>query len=743
MQKTILVLFTCLLGLSLGAGPARADGMVIPTFLTTDYLAVRYHRVTVDIENNHAVTRVEQEFYNPHATPVSGRYLFPVPPEAILSHFQATLDGQRQVVTRQDTATTNTLLYDTVAQRRDPSLLQYADWETLAFDLSLPAGGSRRMTLEYEEVLAPSGGLFRYRYVLSTERYSLEPLAEVSLTVNLSSGAGLASLYSPTHQVAIHQDTAHWPAQAQVTWRAENTRPTEDFELFFAPAESGFGAGWLAGRRSEQDHFLFMFSPDLAQHRQATMPKDIVFVSDRSGSMSGEKIDQARNALHFILGQLNEVDRFSIVGFDHRLSILAETLQPVNPQTLAEARQFVTDLTAEGDTDLEAALQAGLRILAAGESRQATPLIVFLTDGLPTAGVTDDELITRLVAEANAQRQARLHVFGVGYDVNTHLLDGLAAGNGGTVTYVQPGENLEAVLTGFYGQIANPVLTGVTVEFEGLEASELYPARLPDLFQGSALLLSGRYRATAPEVTVRVRGQAAGQAQEYVYRFDLNEASDRDFVPRLWATRRIGELLDRVRVGGESPALVEEIRTLGLNYGLVTPYTTFIIEAQTDGAASAANMALYADQSSLNQASGQTTIQARVQNQQYQQANQAGLAAGANVVTYGSHSLAQIGEQNVDLALLHQQNVDEPVSSGWIKDNIKVDRRVPFGSAEYFTLAQDPALRPLLQSGLNVIFSYQGQIIAVEDTQAPAQTPSETGSSRLPDLGDWLGWLFE
>jgi Ca-activated chloride channel family protein len=344
-------------------------------------------------------------------------------------------------------------------------------------------------------------------------------------------------------------------------------------------------------------------------------------------------------------------------------------------------------------------------------------MVVFLTDGLPTAGPTDEELIARYVHTANARTEARLHVFGVGYDVNTHLLDRLAADNGGTVTYVQPHDDLQSALTGFYGKIAHPVLTDVEVELAGLEADALYPEALPDLFQGSSLLLAGRYRAKGDTATVRVRGRAGNESREYVYEFDLRQAGGRDFVPRLWATRRVGALLDQVRVEGETQALADDIRELGLAYGLVTPYTTFVIEGQADGAASAANMALY-NSPELNQAWGQTTVQARVQNQAYQQAAQANLASGTNVVNKGQNSLAQVGSQNVDLQLLQGQKAPPgPITIEWIELNLAIDRTVDFGSEEYFTLAKDPAARTFLQSGPNVVFNYQGKVISVQDAE--------------------------
>jgi Ca-activated chloride channel family protein len=319
----------------------------------------------------------------------------------------------------------------------------------------------------------------------------------------------------------------------------------------------------------------------------------------------------------------------------------------------------------------------------------------------------------------------------VGYDVNTHLLDRLAADNSGSVTYVQPGENLEAALTEFYAKIAHPLLTDVEIEFEGIQVADVYPEALPDLFQGSSLLLTGRYWADGDTASVRVRGWTGSERREYVYHFDLSETGGRDFVPRLWATRRVGALLDQVRVEGESQALVDEIRELGLSYGIVTPYTTFVVEAQSDGAASLENMDLYNNQAELNQSWGRVTIRARVQNQMYQEAAQANLAIGANVQNYGRQSLAQVGAQQVDLNLLRdRRDLNDTLSEEWIKGNIQVDRTVKFGSQAYFDLAADPEAREFLQSGSNVVFEYQGEIIAVRD---PNYEPPDKPNSKAPD----------
>ncbi|MGC9468180.1 MAG: VWA domain-containing protein [Anaerolineae bacterium] len=725
MLRTTRFLIACLtLATLLLPQVALADGMIIPAEFEIAYLTVRYHHVTVEIHDNHAVTHVEQAFHNPSDLDVTAEYLFPVPPDAMVTNFQATLDGQAQSPRRRDVEAANATLRDLVAERHDPSLLQYLDWEMIVFEVTVPAGETRTMTLEYEEVLAPQGGMLHYRYVLSTERYSFDALENASITVDLSSASGIGALYSSSHAVITERIG---PGKARVNWEAEFVRPTEDFHLYFTPSDGGFGSGLLTGRQpgldAGQDHFLFLFAPDLVENETALLPKDIVFVIDRSGSMEGEKMVQAKDALQFILGQLDENDRFSIVSFDDRLDVFARTLKSVDTRTIRDARGFVEELYARDSTDLDMALERGLEVLRSSPDRPgAMRLLVFLTDGLPTSGITDPYEIAERAESRNLHVEARMHVFGVGYDVNTHLLDRLAEENGGSVTYAQPGENLELVLTDFYSRIAHPVLTDLEIDFAGMTATHLHPRHLPDMFEGSSLLLVGRYTPSdeGHEVTVRVTGRTGEERRTFTYTFDLQETGDFAFVPRLWATREIGLLLDQVRVEGETASLVDRIRDLGLTYGLVTPYTTFAIAAQTGGVASMENMALYGNRGALNQAYGQITIQARVQNQAYQQAAQASLAVGANVRQSGHQNLAQVNHQVVDLWLLRDvEDPEVPLTEAWIADNIAVDRQVHFGSEDYFELAADPVGRAFLQAGNNVIFRHGDEVIQVVDPDAP------------------------
>ena len=759
-RKTISALVLALALSGLLAPTAQADGMMIPFPSEVGYLQVDYHRVTVTIDGPHARTSVEQRFSNPYISPVEARYVFPLPPGATIRDFTVQLDGAPQAVQNMSRAEMEAYLHKAIADRQDPSLLQYLGWETYAVDLTLPPLGGTSMVLEYEELLLPQGDLYCYFYTLGTERYSLTSLREVSVEVDLQADDGIATVYSPGHQLAVERLNA---GHVRASYRAENVLPTEHFELYYTLTGQPFGAGLLAHADPERQgdgHFLLLLSPSSNVVEADAAPKDIVFVVDRSGSMAGEKIEQARQALQFILGQLNEEDRFAIVSFDDLIETQAEALQPVTGQAIRRAQSYVARLRDRGNTDIEGALRRGVEMLKVDQPRLgATPVIVFLTDGLPTAGVTDEAAIVDSVRLGNDAVGASIHVFGVGYDVNTHLLDRIAAQNHGAVTYVQPGGSLERVLTTFYSQIAHPLLTDVEVEFEGLRVEDVYPRQLPDLFVGSSLALVGHYStADSTGAVVRLQGQLAGEVWEQVYNFDLTEAGGHPFVARLWATRRVGELLDQVRVEGETAMLVEEIEDLGLRYGIVTPYTVGVVQGQANGAASEANMQLYQQdldgdgRPDINQVSGAATVGARAQNLAYQQATQVGLAAGANVVNVGDKSAAQVGRYAFDLSLVAGLGLDSLAAAdeGWLEEN--VDLIVRFASAEYFELAKDAAVNQLLQAGPNVVFEHEGEVIAVQADAPPAhQTPAPQGVSRqepeklggldnfLLDLMYWLG----
>ncbi|MDH7570809.1 MAG: VWA domain-containing protein, partial [Armatimonadota bacterium] len=303
--------------------------------------------------------------------------------------------------------------------------------------------------------------------------------------------------------------------------------------------------------------------------------KEITFVLDTSGSMSGEKLDQAKRALKFALDHLNRNDRFNLISFSGDVELFRPHLVDATPESVAAARRFVEELQARGGTNIHDALLAALK--QQSPRRGVPAMILFLTDGLPTVGVTD---LKEILSNVNKTRVEglRLFVFGVGDDVNTYLLDRLSGENGGVSEYVRPGEDLEVKVSSFYTKIATPALSNLELDYGGAEVYDVYPKRLPDLFAGTQVLVTGRYRKPG-RFTLTLRGSVGGEPRRFTYPADFSgEDRGTSFIPRIWATRKVGYLLDELRLHGHNQELVDEVTRLGMEYGIVTPYTSALVE---------------------------------------------------------------------------------------------------------------------------------------------------------------------
>ena len=240
-----------------------------------------------------------------------------------------------------------------------------------------------------------------------------------------------------------------------------------------------------------------------------------------------------------------------------------------------EARRFVQNLRAEGSTDINRALLEAIAGLDARNERPA--IIIFLTDGLPTSGVTEADLILSNVAQATSSA-VRIFPFGVGDDVDTFLLDSLARQERGASAYVRPGERVDEAVSAFYARVSTPVLADVSLRVDGVRIEETYPFPLPDIFAGTQLIVTGRYRQGGP-ARATLEGTINGRPATFHYE-DLTFArrGGHDFIPRLWATRKIGYLLNEIRLRGENPEAIDQIVKLSVRYGIITPYTSFLVE---------------------------------------------------------------------------------------------------------------------------------------------------------------------
>ncbi len=556
--------------------PVLADGIIIidpPVEEIPPYLVIKYHRVTVTIRDQVATTHVDQVFVNPTNRRIEGTYVFPLPEGATINEFGMWVDGEYLAGEMLPADQARNIYEEIVRRQRDPALLEYVGRNTFrARIFPIEPRAEKRVEIEYSEVLPLDNGLIHYRYPLDTERFSPKPIEDVSIHVEIHSNEAIKAVYSSSHDVAVDRQGDY---RVAVGYEAYDVQPDTDFDLYYTVAEEDVGLNLLSYAAGEDGFFLLLLAPRVEVDETEIIAKDVLLVLDKSGSMRGEKLAQAKEALKFVLDHLNEGDRFNIVEFSTGVRQFGRGLAGVAQR--AAAAQWVDGLQAGGGTDINRAM---LEALAQVDAERPT-IIIFLTDGLPTEGVTDVERILSSVDGA-APDNVRIFTFGVGDDVNTLLLDRMALDHRGTSAYVRPGQSIDEQVSAFYAKVSTPVLSDINIDFGTIQVEDSYPYPLPDLFAGTQVLMAGRYRAGGDTI-VTLRGKVNDETQTFV--FDdvyFRSTGGPNFIPRLWATRKIGYLLNQIRLHGESPELVQEIVDLAVRYGIMTPYTSFLVQEDVE-----------------------------------------------------------------------------------------------------------------------------------------------------------------
>jgi Ca-activated chloride channel family protein len=719
---------------------AFADGLIVPdppvcdplpcppVIIPMDQLVIRYHHVTVRIQDQLAVTHVDQVFYNPNDWIIEGTYIFPIPDGAAISGFTLWVDGKPVEGQVLDATQARQTYEQIVSSMRDPALLEYVGRGAVqARIFPIPPQGERRIELEYSQVLPAENGLVRYEYPLNTEKFSASPIESVSISVEIQSSLPIRAVYSPSHEVGVSRESDN---KVTVGYEAANVIPNTDFDLYYSLGETE--AFHLLTYRDPADlsdpdgFFLVLLAPRIDTIDQV-IPKDLILVLDRSGSMDGEKFQQAQQATRYILDNLNQGDRFNLIVFSTGIQTYASGLKPVSDA--ADARSWLDSLQAEGSTDINRAL---LEAAAMVDPERSTYLI-FITDGLPTEGMTDSSSILSNFA-ASARDNLRLFAFGVGYDVDTVLLDTLSQDHHGRSTYVQPGMNLDEILSSFYSSVSTPVLTNLVLDFGGLSTYDLYPSPLPDLFTGSQVILMGRYHDS--DITdITLTGEVNGEKQTFTFSDQVfNDQSSADStleaIPRLWATRKTGYLLNQIRLEGANQEIIDQIVRLSIRYGIVTPYTSYLVTEQAPlGEAEQQRLA----NDTFNQMKAMPTAapsgQAAVQS-----------AVDAGAMQGGGSSLEIEGEASSTVRILGAHTF--VLSEGkWIDTAFDPDTmqtsKIEFLSQDYFKLVVDqPLLADAFALGERVIALSNGiayEVIPSESTVIP-ETPTSTPPPNNSDI---------
>jgi Ca-activated chloride channel homolog len=554
--------------------PGHAQGWIEPLPRTPDAGIVKLRTdVTVRIAGRVAEVEVDEWFENRGSRVGEGVYLYPLPGEAVFSDFSLYQGDQELRGETMDAGRARAIYEEIVRARRDPALIELVGHGLVrARVFPFEPGERRRITLRYSQVLERAGDAVQFRYAAGRPERSAgrggagEPVPlRFTLTAD---GEAWGRPFSPTHTLRVERRHGE-------LWVTPAVELAGDFSIFLPLARGLVGLTLATHRPSrEPGYFMLTLSPGAA--RAAASPRDLTAVVDVSGSMAGEKMEQTRQALHQLLGSLGRGDRFRLVSFSTGVATSGDGWSGTSPGELGAARAWVDALRAQGGTNIAGALEEAFR-LESPEDR--LPIVLFLTDGLPTVGERDPERIAA-VAEA-ARGRARVFAFGVGYDVNTYLLDRLSAAGRGSTAYIQPGEDVELAVGALTARITHPVLTDLELGGSPVRLTEIQPVTLPDVFAGEELVVFGRYEGsgTGP---LRLRGRRAGRTETFALAAAFPErAGGNDFIPRLWAARKLGELTRAVRLHGPDPELVEEIRRTALRYGLLSEYTAHLVQEPT------------------------------------------------------------------------------------------------------------------------------------------------------------------
>lgn len=688
-------------------------------------LPVKSIQLDTKISGQVATTHVEQVFRNDTQYTLEGTYFFPIPETASIVEFSIWENGKKLVGEVRSKEEARRIYDEIVRRQRDPGLLEYAGKDLFQASIfPIPPNSDKKLELTYTEILKAESGTVAYRYPLGTGRNvwrqnpdrgvrAPQQFGTVSGTIEIIGNEALRNVYSPTHQIDVKRKGE---TSANVSFETKSN--DSDFQLFYGISNNDFGMSLVTYREPGKDgYFLLMLSPKDNISEKELVNKDIVFVLDTSGSMADEgKMDKARKAMLFGVRTLREGDRFNIINFSGEEHLMERGLIAANAEGKKRGEEFVSRLQPTGGTNINDSLIASLKQFEKGDRPK---MLVFMTDGLPTVGETNVERIVSNLKNAK-NVDVRIFPFGFGYDVNTTLLDRIGSENSGISDYVQPKEDLEIKVSNFFSRVSSPVLSDLELDLGPVLAENTYPKKLPDLFRGMQMTIIGRYKNTndLKDITLKLTGKAGKETRSFNYSnldFPVRN-EENNFLPRLWASRRVGWLLEQIRNNGENKEIRDEVVELGTRYGLVTPYTSYLA---TDGSmanirrdAPTAGAFILDGQSRAAEKSGAGAVRLSTQQNSMQMNTQVVAAEDKDekeqIVLRNSANNQFVANKN----FTNQNGV-------WIDSEWTAELKLPtvsikFASDEYFEFIKaNRDLVPYLSIGQQVTFVWKGKVYRI------------------------------
>lgn len=557
--------------------PDRASRPIRPFIQQVLPFRVTSSKVHVRVEDNVANTTMEQVFLNQSNQNLEVRVLIPLPAGAAINSSSLSMNDQMVEGKLYNAQEAQGIYESIVTRQRDPALLHFVGdnlYEARVFPI--PPNQEKRLKFSYTQVLGQDGGLYDFRHILAGSQLYEKGVEQFDLDVQIHSKTTIGPIYSPSHKISVERPDEK---SATIKLTSANLTTDRDFRLFFAPSAGEVAMRLVThrGADNEDGYFMLLGRVDSQLETTKVISKEIVFVLDISGSMQGEKMEQAQNAMKFCVNSLNERDRFNFISFSTDVAVFSNKMLQATKENVKKAVAHVEQLEATGGTNIDGALRAAFAN-DFSEGSGVSKMIVFMTDGLPTVGVTDPDSILESTLSANKSRKIRFFNFGVGHDVNTRFMDKLAMENEGVTSYVEPKEDIEVKVSDFFNKIRHPYMTEVALDFgpEG-KANSIYPKRIPALYRGAEIMMLGRYKGSGAGKIV-LNGQVAGEARSITVDVNWPEHEvDNPYLPRVWAMRKVGHLMEDLRLHGENQEIIHELVTLAQRHGIVTPYTSQLV----------------------------------------------------------------------------------------------------------------------------------------------------------------------
>ena len=533
---------------------------------------------------------ITETFVNRGSRVGEADFMFPLPKGAAFQDLKLEINGEMVAGETMNANQARQIYEEIVRRQRDPALLEWMGYGLLrARIFPIAPGEQKRVVVRFQTVAQREGDALRIDYFrgarTSQRETNQQPEGRMSFVLTYPNDPMYGRAYSPTHSIDEGDyatdgyygdrtvDDRSFASINRGSTRRVAIRDARGEVTLLIPIRRSAAAAisLLANAPGNDDGFaLITLSPPAVQPR--AVPRDLTFVIDVSGSMSGEKIEQARAAGKQVLRSLSTMDRFRLIDFSSDVRTFRDNFSVATRDNIRAAERYLDDLDAQGSTNISGALDEAL---SSPVQSGRLPIILFLTDGQPTVGERDASVIASSVARERGSR--RVFTFGVGADLNVSLIEQLALEGRGTATFVRPDESVERAVGIVASRLTSPLVTDVRIRAEGVRLRKMHPSGAVDIFAGEDLVILARYDGSGNAV-VRFDGQTTNGPVSWATRvFFPDRSRENPFVARLWATQRIGYLSAEKRKHGGSREVDDEIRELGERYGIPTEFSSYLV----------------------------------------------------------------------------------------------------------------------------------------------------------------------